>query len=359
MADEVLSQSQIDELLRGMREEQNEKPKDTEETKSASSVQTVMQKNARKKEADIFSSRKIKNYDFKSPKKFTKEQLRLLDRVYESFARVLSSYLTSALRYFTAVEVMQIEEQRYFEFANALPDSTIISLIEMSFKEEDDIDEATLIMNAPLSFGYFCVDRLLGGQAENYNVDRSFTDIEFAIINNVFTAMVGFLGDVFSKNVTATTKLTSLEDNPRTVQTFSPDDIVVIVSLNVTIKSLDVPFMICMPALNIEKIVKKFNGQYEKTYKKPDPLKDEKRKKNIMGSLFDSDLTVKAVLHETTMDVNDILYLQKGDVILLNKPVGSDVKVTVNDVPWFSGSIGTLKHKKAVRINKLYEGRSD
>ncbi|MEG1449070.1 MAG: hypothetical protein RSC41_07045, partial [Oscillospiraceae bacterium] len=218
-------------------------------------------KKQKKKDIDIFANKKIKNYDFKSPKKFTKEQLRLLDRVYESFSRVLSSYLTSALRFFSAVEVMQIEEQRYFEFANALPDSTIISLIEMSFKDEDDIDEATLIMNTPLQFGYFCVDRLLGGVAENYFVDRSFTDIEFAILNNIFSSIVGFLGEVFSNNVTAKTRLTSLEDNPRTVQTFSPDDIVVIVSLNITIKNLDVPITVCMPALNIEKIVKKFNGQ--------------------------------------------------------------------------------------------------
>ena len=357
MADEVLSQSQIDELLRGMRGEQTSEEK--KEEKSFGLDAPPSPQAIKRKEADIFASKKIKNYDFKSPKKFTKEQLRLLDRVYESFARVLSSYLTSSLRFFSAVEVMQIEEQRYFEFSNSLPDSTIISLIEMTFRDEDDIDEATLIMNTPLQFGYLCIDRLLGGQAESYHVDRSFTDIEFAILNKVFAEMVSFLGDVFSNNVTAKTKLTSLEDNPRTVQTFSPDDIVVIVSLSITIKSLEVPVMICMPALNIEKIVKKFNGQYEKTFKKPDPQKDEKRRKNIMGSLFDSDLTVKAILHETSMDVNDVLYLQKGDVILLNKPVGSDVKITVNDVPWFSGSVGTLKHKKAVRINKLYEGRSD
>lgn len=344
MADEVLSQSQIDELLKGMREEQSAPKEDTSHPGGK-----------KRKEIDIFASnKKIKNYDFKSPKKFTKEQLRLLDRVYESFARVLSSYLTSTLRFFSAVEVIQIEEQRYFEFANALPDSTIISLIEMSFKEEDDIDEATLIMNAPLQFGYYCIDRLLGGNAENYFVDRSFTDIELAILSNIFSSIVGFLGDVFSNNVTAKTKLNTLEDNPRTVQTFSPDDIVVIVSLNVTIKTLDVPITVCMPALNIEKIVKKFNGQYEKAFKRSDPQKDEKRKKNIMGSLLDSELTVKAILHETTMDVNDVVHLQKGDVIMLNKQLGTDVKITVNDVPWFSGSVGTKKHKKAIRINKIY-----
>lgn len=46
-----------------------------------------------------------------SPKKFTKDQLKSLNSLYENFARVASSYITSVLRDVCEIGVAQIEEQ--------------------------------------------------------------------------------------------------------------------------------------------------------------------------------------------------------------------------------------------------------
>ena len=89
----VLSQNQIDKLLSGLQSNKDDgdsKPLREEESK-------------------------VKVYDFRSPKKFTKEQLKTLESLYENFARILSSYFTSLLRIFCEIEVVQIEEQRFFE----------------------------------------------------------------------------------------------------------------------------------------------------------------------------------------------------------------------------------------------------
>ena len=69
---EALTQSQIDELLNRMRAGDT-----VEEEKPTSN---------------------IKEYDFSSPKKFTKDQLNSLSNLYENFCRVVSSYFTSILR---------------------------------------------------------------------------------------------------------------------------------------------------------------------------------------------------------------------------------------------------------------------
>ena len=69
---EALSQSQIDELLHQMRSGTVEKPQ-TE------------------------SKQRIKEYDFSSPKKFTKDQLKSLNNLYENYSRMMSSYFTSVL----------------------------------------------------------------------------------------------------------------------------------------------------------------------------------------------------------------------------------------------------------------------
>ena len=84
---EQLSQSQIDALLKRM-----------------SSGDTAIKE----------EESKVKEYDFKSPKKFTKEQFKALDSLHETFSRLLASYLSGLLRVVCDIEVLQIEEQRYY-----------------------------------------------------------------------------------------------------------------------------------------------------------------------------------------------------------------------------------------------------
>ncbi len=60
------------------------------------------------KEADV------KEYDFRAPKKFTKERIKILDSIFDNYARLMSSYLTGLLRLYCKVSLSSIEEQRYF-----------------------------------------------------------------------------------------------------------------------------------------------------------------------------------------------------------------------------------------------------
>ena len=80
---------------------------------------------------DIVESSKepdVKEYDFRAPKKFTKERIKILDSIFDNYARLLSSYLTGLLRLYCKVSLASIEEQRYFEFNNALPDYVMIKI---------------------------------------------------------------------------------------------------------------------------------------------------------------------------------------------------------------------------------------
>ena len=83
---ETLSQSQIDELLSRMRSGQVEEAAAAEE-----------------------KGPKVKEYDFTLPKKFTRDQLKMLRSLSEPFARQMSSYLTGILREVCEVSISQIE----------------------------------------------------------------------------------------------------------------------------------------------------------------------------------------------------------------------------------------------------------
>lgn len=325
---EILSQNQIDALLQGL---------------NSGDVDVV---------TDKADKKKIRDYDFRSPKKFTKEQLRTMDSLHENLSRSISSYLSGALRMYCEVNVLQIEEQRYHEYSNALPDNALVGVIELKPKNHN-YDEATLVMDMSTSIAFFMIDRFLGGTGEGYNLDRPFTDIEVAILENVFQKFNSFIQEAWNYHIEVTTELQSIETNPRLVQVLSPDDIVVIVVLGIKIKNLTGNLSICIPALSLEEMIGNFSSKYIKVSKKLDMQRESVRKQAILNALVGSELELKVVLDELSLELHDVLQLQVDDIIPLTKNVNSDVDVTVNNVPWFKAKLGETRLRKAVKINQL------
>ena len=106
---EVLSQDEIDQLLTAI-----------------SSGDT---------EADDFkpvnSARKIKIYDFKRPDKFSKEQLRTVSNMHETFARLTTTSLSAQLRSLVHVHVASVDQLTYEEFIRSIPTPTTLAVINI------------------------------------------------------------------------------------------------------------------------------------------------------------------------------------------------------------------------------------
>lgn len=320
---ETLSQSQIDDLLKRM--------------------------HSGEVKADDSAKQKIKDYDFKSPKKFTKEQLKALDGLHENFSRVLSSYFTSILRGVCDITVLQIEEQRYYEYNNALPDTALIGMID--FKPEDEkYDETSFVLDVSTSFGFLLIDRLLGGSGNVYIPQRDYTEIELAILRTVMDRITAYMKDAWCNYLPVTTELRSIETNARLLQAFPPQDIVVIVALNIKMEGYNGAISICLPAENLEEIIESFKTRYSKSAKAQDPEKEQEKKDRIIDSLKQSDLVIKAILDQFQMSLGDIMQLQVHDVIALNKKIDSDICVTVDGVPWYHAKLGESKLKKSVKL---------
>ena len=77
------------------------------------------------------------------------------------------------------------------------------------------------------------------------------------------------------------------------------------------------------------------------------------RRTSITQHLLDSEVELRAVLHDFELDAQDILELQAGDVIPLTKLINSDVELYVEDKNCFQARIGHTKLRKAVQISKI------
>ena len=329
---EILSQQQIDELL-GSLQSGNVDFKDVE-TQS--------------------NGPKVKEYDFMSPKKFSREQLKLLDNIFDNFARMFSLQLASMLRISCQMEILQVEEEDYKEFNNALNDSVLVAMIGMH-NQEHRIDGKQILMELSRPISFSIIDRMLGGNGSGYNVDRDYTDIELALMEYLFKQMLTMMKNCWSNYIEIDHTLDMIETNSRLMQSIQPDESVAIVVIEITLEdNLKGNMNICLPAASLEEIFKVFNSKYIKIPRKDDPEVEQERKEIIMKGLKASPLYVSAVLGKTQIALKDFLGLQIGDVITLNTPLEENrITVCVEDLPWFTGMIGTKKKKYAVKIDQI------
>jgi flagellar motor switch protein FliM len=322
---ENLSQSQIDDLLKKMQ-------------------------SGKKVEQEIEEPKvKVKEYDFSSPKKFTKDQLKSLSNLYETFSRVTASYFTGILRDICEVNVVQIEEQRYNEFNNALPDATLVAMLD--FKPgESNYDETAMMLEFSTSFGFFVIERLMGANGEVYIPDRDYTEIELAILKTVLARVTAHLEETWRSYYTVSASLRSIETNGRMIQAFAPQDVVVIVTLEIVAGNFSCTSNICMPAENMDAVIASFSTKFARTAKHQDPEKEKVKKELVLDSLKQTELEIAAILDKCQMSFGDILQLQVNDVIALNKKIDSNICITVDGVPWYNARLGETKTKKAVKL---------
>ena len=109
---------------------------------------------------------------------------------------------------------------------------------------------------------------------------------------------------------------------------------------------------ICLSAVSLDAILNSsaVSGKYGRSLLRADAEKERARRELIYRALSGTDLEIKALLGTVQLDTQEVVNLQKGDIIPLGRKVDSDIFVTVDDVPWFTAKLGQQKIRKAVKI---------
>ena len=292
---------------------------------------------------------RISNYDFKKPKKFTREHLRGLNTVNEHIIRIFASNLSSLLRVFCEVSLLKMEECRYSEYLKSLPEKTLIGLIDVN-DEETHENKCSMIMHFPSTVNFFLIDVLLGGSGNEYNLDRGYTDVEIAILERFYSKVTGYLSEAWKSLLPVKCSLSGSETNPKLAQFISLEDSAIVLSFQIKVREITDVFSFCLPSINLDEMLRNSMSRHAKSNLKIENEKDNQRKDQIEHSLEESTMEITAVLDTILLDMHDIVNLQVSDVIPLNKKIDSDILLAVEGEPKFTARIGDRKIKKAVKI---------
>ncbi len=330
MAD-VLDQSEVDALLAAV---------DTGEVTAEARPVEIFSRSRR----DI-EEIEIRSYDFKRPERVSKDQMRALQTLHEAFARNFGASLSGFMRTIVEIKVATCEQMTYGEFTAGLPNPTCFNLVECSSLTGQMCLEISPLIIYPM------IDRLLGGSSHDLFIpQRPMTPIEIRLISNVTRRALATLAEAWESVRSIEFSITSTESNPQLVQIVPPNEVVVVIGLEVKMSNRAGTMNLCIPYNVIEPVVNELSSQSWFSIQKTDGAGEMIRR--IGEQLERAAATVTGVLAQTTVTVADLSQLQVGDIILTEKSSVSPLVMCVEGEKKFLATLGQFKGRRVMCIDR-------
>ncbi len=331
---EILSQDEIDALLTAV---SSGETVEAEQSFSAPKTTGGVKPGREKK--------RLKVYDFRRPDKFSKDQIRTLQMMHETFARLTTTSLSATLRALVHVHVVSVDQLTYEEFTRSIPSPTTLGIINM-----DPLKGSSVIEMDP-SITFAVIDRLFGGKGEPLKTNRELTDIELSVIEGIIVRLLGNLRESWANVIDLRPRLGNIETNPQFAGIVPPTSMVVLTTFDTKVGDVEGMMNFCIPYITIEPIISKLSAQF--WYSSIKKGVSTENVNLIKEQISDVKLEVIAKLTETELLFREIAAIRSGDVVRFNQTAKSDVEIIVGSSMKFKGKPGVVGKRRAVQVQEV------
>ncbi|MBI3591993.1 MAG: flagellar motor switch protein FliM [Nitrospirae bacterium] len=320
--EDILSQDEVDALLKGIAEGEIE----TEKLEEATGV---------------------KAYDFTGQEKIVRGRMPSLDIANERLARNFRLSLSAAIRHMVDVTNVNVNITKFYDFMRGIPFPSSINI----FKMEPLRGFGLLVFDAPMIFSL--IEYFFGGTGKGYYKPegREFTPIEQKIIHKVVMMFFDDMEEAWKPVYPIKPIYVRSEMNPQFVTIVTPVDVVIRVEFVLEIEGKQCKAFLCIPYGSVEPIKEKLYSAFSADR---DEL-DIKWLERLNDSLKDIPVVLNGELGSAMLSVQDVLDMELGDIIMLNTRVEEDLNVLVEGVPKFKAKFGAYRGTKALKITKVLQ----
>lgn len=324
MSDKILSQDEVDALLKGVASGEI----DTEEAKGK-----------------ILAG--IRPFDFTSQERIIRGRMPGLEMANESFARLFRNSVSNLIMKFVDISIQNVEIIKFGDFIKTIPVPSSINI----FKMDPLKGYSLLVLEAPLVFAF--IEFFFGGaNAQNIKSEgRAFTAIEQRVIHRVVNMALKDLASSWGGIAPISPEYVSSEINPQFVTIVTPAEIVINIEVLIEIEDFAGRMFFCVPYSTIEPVKEKLYSGIQ-----GDKFETDQRWSLIMKNIL-RQTTVKmtAEIGRLTITFEDIMKFRVGNVINLGKSINSDLVVYVEGQPKFKGTPGFSRGNQAVKLTGIFE----
>jgi flagellar motor switch protein FliM len=281
---------------------------------------------------------RVSEIDLLKPNRLAREQVRGLERFFESAAKLLSATISDKLRLDTRCDCVAVEQHRFGPWLEQLPTPSAIYVVKM------EPFALPVLFIASTSLLYGAVDRILGGSGRVTRVPKDFTQAEYTVAD----ALVGPCLDRIAESLEDVLELKwSIENrfcNPSMAQVLPSQDIVLSVYFQASGEFLIGDLRLVLPLAAMEPWLERL-GKDTVTSFEPGAMKEQ-----VTRTVRGVPLDVAVELGSARITLRQLLELQAGDVVALDARFGTPAVVPVQGRPKFRGQVGRIGNRLALRI---------
>ncbi len=293
------------------------------------------------------ADRRINPYNFKRPRLFAQDQMRVLTHVHEAFARELSVYLSAQLRTIVDISLGAVDQVMYSEFVMSSAPPSALYVAEVTNQRQNfvfELDPRLVI---------FTIEKLFGGQGVFLKNAREVSQIErrvmSKVMNRAFQALEKAWGQVHEMEV----EEVAFESNAEFVQIIPGVEAALVVTFEVVIYEQKSFINICYPYMLLERMLGRSGmKQWVSSATTQVSPRVRERYEDTVRTIM---VELRAELGRTRLSLPDLNELRPGDVIPLSRRVNDPLSVFVGEKEKFTVAAGRSGKHRALRVIDVTE----
>lgn len=328
--EQLLSQEEIDALLKGI---------------SAGEVEAAPEEEGEKAAAVAAPQVSAEIFDFSKYTRGRKERFTALEFICDRLSKSLRSALSLFLEREVEVNLTPIQYIDYVEFIKTIPLPTNMNIIITDNLKGFFI----VIFDAKL---IFCVlETIFGSNTVTIPKieGREFTKIEFNVIKKLIDLVCLEMEKAWDPVYEIRCRYSRSEINPNYITMVSPEETVVLCEFQVEIVDVTGWMKVCMPYSILETI----RGYLLSTPSREDMEMREKWFGKLRDRVMEIPLELRAILGRKRISVEEFLNIKEDSVIMTDTAVEDAIDLEIGNRTKFKGRMGASKGNKAVRIEQI------
>ena len=317
---QVLSQDEVDALLRGVTDGEIET--ETDEGRD---------------ESEVIS------YDLTIQERIIRGKMPTLDIINQRFSRLFRISLLNSLRKVVDIKPVSTDTVKFGDFIKSLSVPASLNI----FRMEPLRGFALLVAESKIVFSF--VDTFFGGSGEgSAKIEgRDFTQIEQRLIKRVILNALSDLEEAWKPVHQLNISFVRSEVNPQFAAIVPITDVVIIIMFEVEMEHTSGTITFCIPYSTVEPIIAKLRTGFQS-----DQLEVDKTwLLRLRERLKEAEVEIVVELGSRELMTRDLIKLGVGDVIQLGNDVTNELAIMVEGVPKFKGFPGVSKGNKAIQIS--------
>lgn len=316
---DLLSQDEIDALLHGVDDVEEEDDDDISARSEATS-----------------------DFDFSSQDRIVRGRMPTLEMVNERFARHMRISLFNMMRRTAEVSINGIQMIKFGEYVHTLFVPTSLNMVRFRPLK----GTALITMEARLVF--ILVDNFFGGDGRYHAKieGREFTPTERRIIQMLLKLIFEDYKEAWSPVMDVSFEYLDSEVNPSMANIVSPTEVVVISSFHIELDGGGGDFHVALPYSMLEPIRELLDAGVQSD--KEDT--DMRWSKALRDEIMDVKVELSTKFLEVNLTLKKLMELKAGDIIPIEMP--EHITVMIEELPTYRAKLGRSRDNLALKIKE-------